>query len=475
MSNSTNKKNVKKIGDQYLLLMNEELGRGATGKVFHGYRINDYTPVAIKVLNINSIECKKQVEKSIDLEMNLARKINHENIVLLRDVKVIKRNMYLVMDYCKGGDLCKFMNNQALPNAIVKCLIKDLARGLKVLFEHDIIHRDLKPANLLLDKVSTINETNPNDTSNIGVLKIADFGFAKEIRKGDLTKTIAGSPSYMAPEILNMQPYSYKVDLWSVGVILYELVYGRLPWIADSIIELIAMQQKEPLYLPNVDPLVINLIKGLLMVNPEQRFSFEEFYSHPYVQDNDHSIDIPLCSTDILPIDQMISISKTGMVLYPDIVFNSVFDEFQQNAMLVWAIAEAGYLYYIQGKNEESICLFIRSLQLLCYMKDTIRADTSKMKIMEKWIRQRYKEFDQWIEKISLKIISKTKVLNTEDILYVYAIQLAKQATYHEYIYNVKESIMYKRSKLILEYLIKECNYNDTILHDCINYINMRL
>lgn len=90
-----------------------------------------------------------------------------------------------------------------------------LRAGFEVLFEEKILHRDLKPSNILFHN---------------GVVKIADFGFCKEMMENDMAQTMVGSPIYMAPEILKGSVYDHRADIWSLGVILYEMMYGFCPY-----------------------------------------------------------------------------------------------------------------------------------------------------------------------------------------------------------------------------------------------------
>ena len=130
--------------------------------------------------------------------------------------------MYIVTEYCEGGDLRSFIKRKkrVAEHEAVK-ILKDIVNGFKYLYRHEIIHRDLKPANILLH----------NDRC-----KISDFGFAKDLEFGEDTvlKSIVGTPLYMSPQILNKKSYTNKSDLWSVGLIFYEMIYGQTPWPANS-------------------------------------------------------------------------------------------------------------------------------------------------------------------------------------------------------------------------------------------------
>jgi serine/threonine-protein kinase ULK/ATG1 len=126
-----------------------------------------------------------------------------------------------------------------LPEAEAIIIVKQLIRGYKYLHEHSVIHRDLKPANILIK-----DET----------YKIADFGFAKYYQEGaeldQIHQSLVGSPMYMCPEILNGSTYSTKSDVWSMGVIFYQMLYGKTPHKATSLEELISKVNKKIIRFP---------------------------------------------------------------------------------------------------------------------------------------------------------------------------------------------------------------------------------
>ncbi len=112
------------------------------------------------------------------------------------------------------------LKKKKLPEAEARNLLKDIMNGSKHLHQKGIIHRDLKPANILLKD---------------GVCKISDFGFAKSLKEDEVTmKSIVGTPLYMSPQILKRAKYTTKSDLWSIGLIYYEMLHGRTPWPANN-------------------------------------------------------------------------------------------------------------------------------------------------------------------------------------------------------------------------------------------------
>lgn len=213
------------------------------------------------------------------------------------------------MEYCEAGDLSHYLHKQpVLKESEAQGLLQQLTSALKILWENNLIHRDLKPQNLLLQQ----------DASGQLVLKIADFGFARYVEPSDLAETLCGSPLYMAPEILRYEKYDAKADLWSVGAIAYEMVFGNPPYRAENHVHLlrvieatddsalpfpstITIKQKLPkssasnpskFSKDRFASITVNIetsdtfrdfVLRLLKKDPNQRISFEDFFSHPFV------------------------------------------------------------------------------------------------------------------------------------------------------------------------------------------------
>ncbi|XVE96940.1 hypothetical protein REPUB_Repub02eG0267500 [Reevesia pubescens] len=161
--------------------------------------------------------------------------------------------------------------------ATAKHFMQQLAAGLQVLRDNNLIHRDLKPQNLLL----STNDSN-------AVLKIADFGFARSLQPRGLAETLCGSPLYMAPEIMQLQKYDAKADLWSVGAILFQLVTGRTPFTGNNPTQLLQnIVKSTELYFPVENNCLTadckDLCQKLLRRNPVERLTFEEFFNHPFL------------------------------------------------------------------------------------------------------------------------------------------------------------------------------------------------
>ena len=127
----------------------------------------------------------------------------------------------ILMEYMEGGSLSDIMrkNETGLKIGTIKNIMRQLLRGITHLHEHNIIHRDLKPANILT-------------CTKQAIFKIADFGISTEVieQMSTCKRSVAGTPWYMAPEVILGQPYSFGVDIWSLGCVLYELVCGKKPY-----------------------------------------------------------------------------------------------------------------------------------------------------------------------------------------------------------------------------------------------------
>eukprot|EP01117_Protostelium_nocturnum_P001696 TRINITY_DN1208_c0_g1_i2.p1 TRINITY_DN1208_c0_g1~~TRINITY_DN1208_c0_g1_i2.p1 ORF type:complete len:473 (+),score=64.27 TRINITY_DN1208_c0_g1_i2:558-1976(+) len=218
------------------------------------------------------------------------KSLEHPNIVKLFDVFPLSdSHMVMVFEYCSGGDLSKYIiKNQRLSESRAQRLMIQLAKALRFLRTMNIIHRDLKPQNLLLSS----GGEDPH-------IKIADFGFARFIEPQSVADTLCGSPLYMAPEILHMQKYTIKADLWSVGMILYEMLVGMPPFLVKSHIELMRVIDTQSISLPsviknNISSDCHDLIISLLQKDPAKRIGWEEFFMDPWIgllnRDNNISI-----------------------------------------------------------------------------------------------------------------------------------------------------------------------------------------
>ncbi|KAE8661120.1 PRA1 family protein A2 isoform 2 [Hibiscus syriacus] len=257
-------------------LIGRQIGSGSFSIVCHARHRVHGTEVAIKEIVMSRLN--KKLQESLMSEIYILKRINHPNIIRLHDIIEVPGKIHLVLEYCKGGDLSMYVTRHgSVPEATAKHFMQQLAAGLQVLRDNNLIHRDLKPQNLLL----TTNDGN-------AVLKIADFGFARSLQPKGLAETLCGSPLYMAPEIMQLQKYDAKADLWSVGAILFQLVTGKTPFTGNNQIQLLQnILKSTDLHFPAENDYLTadckDLCQKLLRRNPVERFTFEEFFNHPFL------------------------------------------------------------------------------------------------------------------------------------------------------------------------------------------------
>ncbi|XP_030715794.1 serine/threonine-protein kinase ULK1 isoform X1 [Globicephala melas] len=257
------------------------IGHGAFAVVFKGrHREKHDLEVAVKCIN------KKNLAKSQTLlgkEIKILKELKHENIVALYDFQEMANSVYLVMEYCNGGDLADYLHTmRTLSEDTIRLFLQQIAGAVRLLHSKGIIHRDLKPQNLLLSNPGGRRAT----PSNIRV-KIADFGFARYLQSNMMAATLCGSPMYMAPEVIMSQHYDGKADLWSIGTIVYQCLTGKAPFQASSPQDLRLFYEKNKTLVPPIPretsaPLR-QLLLSLLQRNHRDRMDFDEFFHHPFL------------------------------------------------------------------------------------------------------------------------------------------------------------------------------------------------
>lgn len=205
---------------EYVNDRKKSLGAGAFGDVFLAKHKNDGKYFAIKIMEKNRIEESGASLDIIYREISIHRRIHHENIVQLFGHYEEKEFFYLIMEYINGGSLFSFIKKSKGCNEKIafKYFIQ-ACTAVNFLHENNLIHRDLKPENLLID--------------NEGNLKLCDFGWCVDVSTGNRV-TFCGTYEYMAPEIVKEEAYNLGIDVWSLGILLYELTHGYSPFRAQK-------------------------------------------------------------------------------------------------------------------------------------------------------------------------------------------------------------------------------------------------
>lgn len=267
-----------KISEKYEMFTDDFLGKGSFSIVYKGINILTQEVVAIKVISVKNLTspAKKIVEDEIKI-MNIIKDDPHPNIVECYDVVKTDNKIHLIMEYCDSGDLRSILKNP-IKEKYTQFYFSQLANGLKYLDMHNIVHRDIKPKNILL-------------TNKRKVLKIADFGFAKQTKQNiNMYDTMCGSPLYMAPEILGPTSYNKQTDLWSIGMILYEMLYGMHPLEkCKNMTDLKNTITNSSIIIPPVNNTnesvsneCLSLLHLLIQKDVSKRITWDDFFNHSW-------------------------------------------------------------------------------------------------------------------------------------------------------------------------------------------------
>lgn len=274
-------------------VMGEKLGQGTFGKVRLATHIVTGEKVAIKILEKDKIyqqEDKERVEK----EIKILKMIRHNNLIQVYQVIQTPTLIYIVMEYSSGKDMFDYIvNNKKFKEDEACHYFQQLIEGVDYCHKLKICHRDLKPENLLMEG---------------NTIKLIDFGLSNTWGKSGKLKTACGSPSYAAPEMILGEDnyYGSRVDVWSCGVILYVMVCGFLPFEDANQDKLYKKIIDGKFALPSfISDTCKDLIRKIMNVDQEKRFTIAEIKSHPWYKSIAPKINEGLLSTKIvLPTDE---------------------------------------------------------------------------------------------------------------------------------------------------------------------------
>jgi non-specific serine/threonine protein kinase len=200
----------------------EELGKGGMGNVYKVLDKETSERIALKLIKPEIASDKKTIERFRN-ELKFARKVSHGNVCRMYDLNKEKGNYYITMEYVSGGDLKTFIRRAApLSTARTISITKQICEGLIEAHKLGVVHRDLKPSNIMID-----------DDGNV---RIMDFGIARSLESKGITGAgvMIGTPEYMSPEQVEGKDVDQRSDIYSLGIILYEMVTGRVPFEGDT-------------------------------------------------------------------------------------------------------------------------------------------------------------------------------------------------------------------------------------------------
>ena len=264
-----------KFTDYYDL--KEVIGKGKFGVVNLGIHKKTQQQVAVKIINKDSIKTLEDKEL-VRIEIGILKLCHHPNVVRLLDHLENEDYIFIVMEYIEGGTLGQYLKkkNFNFSERQASTIMSQIASGVKYLHKYGIVHRDLKPDNIMI--------TQQND---FGVIKIMDFGLSKIVSTQETMVDGYGTLSYVAPEVLLRTPYNKEVDIWSMGVILYYMLCGHLPFKGNKEVIIAEKIVNDDLEFNDEEwevrsKRVKELINSCLKKEPKERITIDEFLNHPW-------------------------------------------------------------------------------------------------------------------------------------------------------------------------------------------------
>ena len=252
------------------------IGGGSFGQVFLVRNTINQKLYAIKHMAKKSLSAKLNSLEGIYKEIYIQSRIDHPNILPILYVKETSTDFHLVLEYASGGSLFHFIRkNKYLDEPLAFSLFIQVVNAIYFLHTNNLIHRDIKPENILLfDK---------------NIIKLCDFGWCVKLEEGQQRGTYCGTTEYMSPELINHEEYSKEIDVWSLGVLLYEMVHGYSPFrpdkpdfIAKDVIENIRLHKLK--FNKNISEECKDLIYHLLEEDPNKRYKVEDIFNSDFVK-----------------------------------------------------------------------------------------------------------------------------------------------------------------------------------------------
>ena len=283
--------------------LKNKIGKGAYGDVFLGRNIVTKEAYAVKKITKKQLK-SETVYQYFNNEIYILKHLNHPNIVKFKGLIEYKSDYYLLTEYCNGGSLERAMkyymdkNNKPLPENIVHHFIVSILMGIIHLNKCNLIHRDIKSDNILLHYDDEQDLISNNFLK--AKIKIIDFGFARYLEQDELAGSLVGTPMYMEPSILKTFMtsknrvvdgfYDKKVDVWSIGILTYELLIGIVPFIANNIKGLFQSVEERDFFIPKEEKRnfkltegAINFIDKTLNIDMNMRPLPEELIKDPWI------------------------------------------------------------------------------------------------------------------------------------------------------------------------------------------------
>ena len=319
---------LKQIGDYQL---GQEIGSGAFGKVILGKHILTEEKVAIKILDKIILNETPEDYKLVKQELSILKIVKHKYIVRLYEIIETPRHIFIVMEYCDGGDIMNYILTRGrLTETESLKFFHQLINALYYLHSQNITHRDVKIDNLLLD-------------SNFN-LKLIDFGLSTKYKEDELLNQPCGTIVYAAPEVLDYKDYhGMLADVWSCGIVLYGMLSGFLPFgdSDDEINKKMVLEGK--IKMPKFfSEGAKNLLKHMLDINPSSRYTLDDIMEHPWFNKIKFII-IPgiIVGVNKIPVDEKVVDLCVSYNLDKNKVINSIVNnKFNTESVVYYLIVQ---------------------------------------------------------------------------------------------------------------------------------------
>ena len=249
------------------------LGSGSFGNVYlvrHNITQEEYAMKVVDKKKLNQLYGNSY--EQILNEIRIHSKLDHENIIHLYNVYEDEENIKIIMEYAQKGNLFDVIQKEKKGISEEKAYkyFIQIVNAVYYLHQHNIIHRDIKPENILISEDDTI--------------KLCDFGWAKELTLEN-RKTFCGTAGYMAPEIVTSENYGFGVDIWSLGNLLYEMIFGHSPFEGNNMNSImINIKTKDLTYDKPISKECKNLIEKMLESNQQKRFKITDIFEHDFIK-----------------------------------------------------------------------------------------------------------------------------------------------------------------------------------------------
>ena len=299
---NNSQKNIYNIDELIPVLENNKLkiiGEGRFSKVYLYKNRNNDSFFALKKISVNSVIDSGNNPNIIQREINIHSRIIHDNIVQLYSVKKDIKEVSILLEYCKNGSIYELISENGFDEYKTYIYFRQVVNAIYFLHKNNLVHRDIKPENILLDS---------------NKIKICDFGWCCESDSNN-RKSFCGTFEYMAPEIINEIPYGKPVDIWALGILLYELYYGTSPFSSEHSKKVINNILNYRLYFPvrkNISNDMKDLIIKMLNPNALKRYTIEEVAMHPWFKkcggeiNNKIKINYPIIEANRIKITKII-------------------------------------------------------------------------------------------------------------------------------------------------------------------------